>query len=306
LQFSFFNLQFMDLLSDPIRWLVALWFAILGGAVGSFINVVVYRLPAGLGISWPPSHCPQCKHPIRAYDNVPVLAWLWLRGRCRDCGRPISARYPLVEALTAGLFVLLVVVEVFYEGHNLPLRTPPAAGQPAEYPVLQAMAICAFHLALLCTLLASALITLDGHRPPWRLFAPLLAVGCVAPMIWPWLHPQPSGPDIVGSPWAGVIDSLIGLGAGYCLGRAARWLGRRFAGIGRAGYQVWGEAMLLGVVLGWRAAVVLLLSGMFLEELTRLAALRWRWLARATAAVWLVPLTLLWILNWAAIARVVR
>ena len=145
-------------------------------------------------------------------------------------------------------------------------------------------------------------MTLDGHPPPWRLFAPLLVAGCLAPPIWPWLHPQASGPDIVDSPWAGVIDSLLGLGAGYCLGRAARWLGRRFAGVGRAGYQVWGETMLLGVVLGWRAAVLLLLGGMLLEEFTRLAALRWRLLARVTAAVWLVPLTLVWILNWAAVA----
>jgi leader peptidase (prepilin peptidase)/N-methyltransferase len=292
------------LLSDPARWIFAIWFAILGGAVGSFLNVVVYRLPAGLGISWPGSHCPQCKRAIRAYDNVPVLAWLWLRGRCRDCGRPISARYPLVEAITASVFLLLLVVEVFHEGHNLPMRSLPAAGQPAAYPASQAMAICLLHLGLLCTLMASALITLDGNCPPWRLFVPMLAAGCLAPMFWPWLRPQPSGPEIVDSPWAGVIDTLVGLAAGYCLGRAARWLGRRTAGVGRAGYQVWGETMLLGVVLGWRAAVVLLLCGMMLEEITRMAALRWRRLARVTAAVWLVPLALLWILNWSAIAAV--
>lgn len=298
----------MDLLAtDPVRWLVALWFAILGGAFGSFLNVVVYRLPAGLGISWPPSHCPHCKHPIRASDNVPVLAWLWLRGRCRDCCRPISARYPLVEAATAGLFLLLLAVEVFHGGHNLPLRSPPVGGQGALEPV-QTLAICLLHLGLLWTLMASALMTLDGHHPPWRLFVPMLAAGCVAPVFWPWLRPQASVPEIVDSTWigvvhsAGLIDSLLGLGAGYCLGRAARWLGRRFAGVGRAGYQVWGETTLLGVVLGWRAAVLLLLAGMLLEELTRLAALRWRLLARVTAALWLVPLTLVWILNWAAIA----
>ncbi len=99
-----------------------------------------------------------------------------------------------------------------------------------------------------------------------------------------------------------MIDGLVGLGAGYCLGRAARRLGRRFAGVLRPSYEVWGEAMLIGVVLGWRAVVLLVLSAMTLEELTRLAALRWRRLSRVTAAVWLLPLTLLWILNWAAIA----
>ena len=106
-------------------WIFAAWFLFLGGAVGSFLNVVVYRLPAGMSISWPGSHCPRCNHPIRAYDNFPVLAWFWLRGRCRDCREPISFRYPLVGAVTAGLFLLLLVVEVFRGGQNLPIRIPP-------------------------------------------------------------------------------------------------------------------------------------------------------------------------------------
>ncbi len=119
----------MDLLFslETARWMIAAWFLFLGGAVGSFLNVVVYRLPAGMSISWPGSHCPRCNHAIRAYDNVPVLAWLWLRGRCRDCRQPISFRYPLVEAVTAGLFLLLLVVEVFHGGQNLPVRIPPVA-----------------------------------------------------------------------------------------------------------------------------------------------------------------------------------
>ena len=130
-QFTIFPHLAMDFLSsDPARWLFAFWFAILGGAVGSFLNVVVYRLPAGLSILWRPgSHCPHCKHAIRGYDNVPVLAWLWLRGRCRDCGRPISARYPLVEAMTAALFLLLLIVEVFHEGATCRCEVcrPPAS-----------------------------------------------------------------------------------------------------------------------------------------------------------------------------------
>ena len=293
----------MDLFSsEAARGIVVAWFAFVGAAFGSFLNVIVYRMPAGLSVAWPGSHCPRCKHAIRWYDNVPVLAWVWLRGRCRDCGLPISIRYPLVEAVTSGLFLLLLSVEVFGNGHNLPLRAPPDAGQAAGYPPLKALAICFLHLGLLYTLLVSALMTLDGHRPPRRIFAPMLAVGFAAPIVFPWLHPQPSVKEVLGSAWAGLIDSSLGLGIGYCFGRAARWLGRHVAGMGRAGYQIWGEAMLLGVVLGWQAAAVLVLSSMALEELTRLAALRWRWLGRATAAVWLVPLTLLWILNWASLA----
>lgn len=78
---------------------------IFGASVGSFLNVVIYRLPAGLSLLHPPSRCPKCLHPLRPHDNVPVLGWLWLRGRCRYCKTPISPRYPLIEAATGLLFV---------------------------------------------------------------------------------------------------------------------------------------------------------------------------------------------------------
>jgi leader peptidase (prepilin peptidase)/N-methyltransferase len=79
----------------------------LGACIGSFLNVVVYRLPAGLSLISPPSRCPSCLHPLGKTENVPVLGWLWLRGKCRWCGVPISPRYPFVEAMTGGLFVLV-------------------------------------------------------------------------------------------------------------------------------------------------------------------------------------------------------
>ncbi len=77
---------------------------ILGLAIGSFLNVVVWRLPREESLSHPGSHCPACGHPIRPYDNIPVVSWLLLRGRCRDCGERISVRYPLVEAGTGIAF----------------------------------------------------------------------------------------------------------------------------------------------------------------------------------------------------------
>jgi leader peptidase (prepilin peptidase) / N-methyltransferase len=82
---------------------------VLGAAVGSFLNVVAYRLPRGLSLARPGSRCPSCATPIRPYDNVPVLSWLVLRGRCRSCRAPISARYPIVEAVTIALCALVVV-----------------------------------------------------------------------------------------------------------------------------------------------------------------------------------------------------
>ncbi|NET72847.1 MAG: prepilin peptidase [Sphaerospermopsis sp. SIO1G2] len=79
----------------------------LGAAIGSFINVVVYRLPAGLSLLWPPSRCPKCLNQLKAYDNVPVFGWLWLKGKCRYCQTKISPRYPLVEAATGVIFLIV-------------------------------------------------------------------------------------------------------------------------------------------------------------------------------------------------------
>jgi leader peptidase (prepilin peptidase)/N-methyltransferase len=84
--------------------------AIVGAIVGSFLNVVAYRLPRKESLLHPASHCPHCQTPIKPYDNVPVLGWLWLRGRCRACGAAISWRYPAVEAAT-GLLCAAVVLK---------------------------------------------------------------------------------------------------------------------------------------------------------------------------------------------------
>jgi leader peptidase (prepilin peptidase)/N-methyltransferase len=80
---------------------------VLGLCVGSFLNVCIYRLPRGESLIAPPSHCPKCNRTLRWYDNVPVLSWLWLRGRCGQCGEPISPQYPIIEITTALLWVLI-------------------------------------------------------------------------------------------------------------------------------------------------------------------------------------------------------
>ena len=90
-----------DLPPELLKPLAALWVFALGGAVGSFLNVVVYRLPAGMSLVAPGSRCPACGHPIRWHDNLPIAGWLILRGRCRDCAARISPRYPAVETLVA-------------------------------------------------------------------------------------------------------------------------------------------------------------------------------------------------------------
>jgi leader peptidase (prepilin peptidase)/N-methyltransferase len=87
----------------------AIVLAALGGLIiGSFLNVVAYRLPRGESLAHPPSRCPSCEAPVKPYDNIPVLSWLLLRGRCRNCKAPISARYPIVEAVTGALWALVM------------------------------------------------------------------------------------------------------------------------------------------------------------------------------------------------------
>lgn len=88
-----------------VRWVNAAIVLLLGSAIGSFLNVVIYRVPANLSLWWPPSRCPKCFHELGVTENIPVLGWLRLGGRCAHCRTPISARYPIIEAITGGIFL---------------------------------------------------------------------------------------------------------------------------------------------------------------------------------------------------------
>jgi leader peptidase (prepilin peptidase)/N-methyltransferase len=124
----------------------------LGLVWGSFLNVVIYRLPRGENVAFPASHCTSCGAPIRALDNLPILGWLLLRGRARCCKAPISARYPLVELLGGLLGGALVQVSVL----TLPLETP----------VWQAALLLSAQLALGLGLIAAAFIDLSHMYLP--------------------------------------------------------------------------------------------------------------------------------------------
>ena len=106
---------------------LALMASLLGASVGSFLNVVTWRLPRQESLLWPPSHCPRCGTVLAWFENVPVLGWFWLGGRCRHCHAPIRFRYPAVEALCSGLWVLVV------------LARPEAMG-PSPQPTLLLLA----------------------------------------------------------------------------------------------------------------------------------------------------------------------
>lgn len=100
--------------ATPGWWVGLAFVAMFGACLGSFLNVVFYRLPRGENLAWPGSHCPRCQHAIRPWHNIPVLGWLLLAGRCYDCRQPISIKYPMIEALVALLAVLAAIASPWF------------------------------------------------------------------------------------------------------------------------------------------------------------------------------------------------
>jgi leader peptidase (prepilin peptidase)/N-methyltransferase len=200
--------------------IAAITVGVLGLAIGSFLNVVVYRVPAGMSVVSPSSACPKCGRPIRGFDNVPVLSWLVLRGRCRDCSDSISARYPAVE-LGTGLF-FVVVVWRFLAGASTPL--------PVAIPGVLAF----IYLAAVSVVLA--LIDLDVRRLPNTIVLPSYVVGAVLLTLQ----------AILSGDYSGLIRAGIGMAAlfgFYLLLALAYPRGMGFGDVKLAG--------LLGLYLGW-------------------------------------------------------
>lgn len=144
--------------------------AALGLLVGSFLNVVVWRVPRGESLVAPGSHCPNCNAPIRPWDNIPVLSWLILRGKCRDCGTKISARYPLVELATGIAFAGVILLVL-----NGTIR-PDADAEPTAWWLPTALVLTAF-LYLAAISAALILIDLEHHRLPNVIVMPAYIVG---------------------------------------------------------------------------------------------------------------------------------
>jgi leader peptidase (prepilin peptidase)/N-methyltransferase len=128
---------------------------LLGACVGSFLNVVVWRLPRGESLITPPSHCPKCNTGLAWYDNIPVLGWIFLKGRCRYCREPISMRYPIIEAITGGLFVLYYVL-FFILHHGLSCSVTEL--QRVQITFFNHWGIYLLYMWLISALLASSLI----------------------------------------------------------------------------------------------------------------------------------------------------
>ena len=143
-----------------LYWLIVVF--LLGTAVGSFLNVVIARLPREKSLIWPGSHCGSCFQAIRWYDNLPLVSYLWLRGRCRTCGARFSLRYFAVELLTGLLFAGLFYLEVVCNIHQWPPQASgrvPLLGFPWEH-----WAGFLYHATLLTFLLAASGCDMSGLR----------------------------------------------------------------------------------------------------------------------------------------------
>jgi leader peptidase (prepilin peptidase)/N-methyltransferase len=187
--------------------------------IGSFLNVVIARLPAGESIVFPGSRCPSCRTPIRWHDNLPVLSYVLLRGKCRACHAAISIRYPIVEAITGAAFLC----QALLWGDDLPLL--------------------AARLVLTGLLVALFGTDLETQRLPNVLTLPGIVVGLLFSI---WLPP-------------GVVSSLIGVALGGGILLLIRWLWRKVAGTEGMGLGDVKMLAMIGAFLGWQQVWLVLL-----------------------------------------------
>lgn len=272
---------------------------LLGLIVGSFLNVLIARLPYEKSIVWPSSRCFACFRPVRRFDNVPILGYLLLGGKCRHCGVPYSARYLWVEIGTGLAFLALFLVDVVFNWFSLPGVKFDPLGPDGVMPSWPAIWLFLYHAALLSGLIAAAMIDAEHRIIPTEITYTVMAVGVLGGALMPWPWPHPSGaapalplgvniwtnPDFPASvvngvqPWPfwgptfafappgswqlGLLNSVLGALAGSLVVRVVKWLFE--TGLGREALGL-GDAdllMMAGAFLGWQIPVMSLFVGSF-------------------------------------------
>jgi leader peptidase (prepilin peptidase)/N-methyltransferase len=164
---------------------------VLGTVVGSFLNVVIGRLPLEKSLLWPNSRCLSCLRPLGLTDNLPVLGWLIRRGRCRYCGTPFSSRYLWVELATGVGFALLFYLEVLQNWHRIPfMDTARSELRWSGWPTWPAVFFFVHHAVLFSFLLAAALCDWDHRAIPLSLTVTGTLIGLVSATLFPWPFPQ--------------------------------------------------------------------------------------------------------------------
>ena len=217
---------------------------VLGLAFGSFLNVCIYRLPRGISVVWPVSKCPKCEKPIKFYDNVPVLSWIFLGGRCRQCREPISPRYMVIEILTGLLFLVCYAKFGF---------------------TLAALKCCVLGFLLLGLIFTDA----ETKLLPNKLTLPGLALGLIfsllvpvndlAMQLLPGIVSLPVSPN-VSSHLLSLLDALLGaaVGASFIYGAGAIYL--RWRGVEGMGFGDVKLMAMVGAFLGVRLTVLTLFA----------------------------------------------
>lgn len=216
---------------ELLPWLGPLLAAALGLIWGSFVNVLIYRLPLGRSVVFPPSACPHCKKPVAPYDNVPLLSYLLLWGRCRHCGGEISIRYPLVE--------LVVAAASLAAYHRY--------GFGIEYAV---------EFAFVAAMVALVVIDYDHRILPNVITIPGAILGLLLAFVREPITP---------------LDALLGaaLGAGILFGVAEVYFRlRKIEGLGMGDVKM---MAMVGAFLGWKGVLLTLLVGSFLGSVVGLA-----------------------------------
>lgn len=198
--FSFESPWHADWAAVPFHFW-SLCFFVFGCIVGSFLNVCIYRMPLGLSVVSPPSHCPHCKYAIPFYLNIPLVTWLWLGGKCKNCGAPISPRYFAVEFLTGGTFLACWLK---FGSHDHPIWTMPLA---------------LVYAAFISGLIVATFIDFEHFIIPDEITLGGIVVGIAASFLLPQMHDSPAR---LASLWQSVLGALVGAGIVYAILRLGK------------------------------------------------------------------------------------
>jgi leader peptidase (prepilin peptidase) / N-methyltransferase len=189
----------------PVPEVLFLTFAfVLGCCVGSFLNVVVGRLPLEKSLLWPNSRCLTCLNALTTGDNLPIIGWLRRRGRCRFCGTQFSSRYLWVELITGLGFALIFFLDVLVKWHHIPTLEQSGMMRTQGVPDWQALVVFIHHAILFSFLLAASLCDLDQKAIPFSLTTTGTVVGLILATAFPW--PWPNDHSVVDGLRQRVVD----------------------------------------------------------------------------------------------------
>jgi leader peptidase (prepilin peptidase) / N-methyltransferase len=232
---------------DLPQYVLYIFVFAVGAAIGSFLNVVIHRVPREESVVMPNSACPNCKTAIKAYDNIPIISWLVLRGKCRNCKEPIAWRYPAVELLTGLVFLL----------------TYSQLGLSAIFPVA---------LVFVSTMIALIFIDAEHMILPNVITYPLIAFALLVRVILPlisgenyfsdillWPLSLLRGPEWLTSLAGAILGALVGGGSLWLVGEA--W--KRLRGVDAMGLGDVKMMLGVGALLGWRLSALTIFVGAF-------------------------------------------